>query len=254
MLELDRADESLGLFALSGSLRGGCRFLLGVCGDEVHARRGAVDPDQFAAPVGEPRRRQQQEEFLGPQHVERALDLDLRTALRYVEQNATAPPRAVRAHQIDRLLVIHFHALRFATVELHRLTTIFEPRSTGSRVLALAAISPHRTAHWLVDRSSVSKMRCARSRSAKESLFPPRLLRMVRVVCQFSREARHAMTSPSQSSSLTTRSMISSGAPESTDSAVNKLAVSPRIAKRFTVESLSLPMRLRTTISGLALA
>jgi hypothetical protein len=44
------------------------------------------------------------------------------------------------------------------------------------------------------------------------------------------------------------------GAPDSTDNAVNKLAVSRRIANRLTVESLSLPLRLSDMISGLAAA
>lgn len=82
--------------------------------------------------------------------------------------------------------------------------------------------------------------------------MPLRLLRIASVVAQFSRDARQAITRPSQSPSAMMRSTTSIGAPDSTDSAVNRLAVSPRIAKRFTVESLSLPTRLSATISGRA--
>src|SRR3954454_10694113 len=48
--------------------------------------------------------------------------------------------------------------------------------------------------------------------------------------------------------------MASIGAADSTDNAVNRLAVSRRIANRLTVESLSFPLRLSDMISGLAAA
>src|SRR5689334_5902874 len=139
----------IGLLALGRAL--GLRLLLpfAICGDEVNAGRGAVDPDQLAAPVSQSGRRQQHEELLGLEHVERTFDLDLCAGLRHVEQDAAASPRTVRAHQVDGLLVIHPYASRLSTVELHWLSPIVAPRFHRPFALALAAISPQRTVHWL---------------------------------------------------------------------------------------------------------
>ena len=60
MMTLNELDEFWSLFARRGVWRGGrlCarRLLLAVSGDEVHAGHGAVDPHQFAPPVGKTRR------------------------------------------------------------------------------------------------------------------------------------------------------------------------------------------------------
>src|SRR5579883_1083409 len=66
---------------------------------EADAGVAAVDPDQLAAPEGEAGRRQQQEELLGLQHVDRALDLDLGAGRGDVEQDPVRAAVFALQHQ-----------------------------------------------------------------------------------------------------------------------------------------------------------
>ena len=152
------------LLVLQGLLRRLCpfanRFLQSLpvrSLDEVDARHGPVDPDQFASAICQARRRQQHEELPGLQHVESSFDLDLGAGVRNVEQDAAPPPRSIRAHQIHGMLVIHPDAVCFATVKSHRLPSDFMRLLLWVvAALALSAISPQRTVHWLVERYNSS--------------------------------------------------------------------------------------------------
>src|SRR3954468_15074675 len=125
-----------------------CRLgLLAICLDKVDASRGSVDPDQLAASIGQARRRQQHEELLGRENIERPFDFDLGAGVRDIEQDAASPPGAVGAHQVHGLSVIHAHPRRLATVEFH-----YFPADLAVRRWARAEISPQRTDHWLVER------------------------------------------------------------------------------------------------------
>ena len=71
-------------------------------------------------------------------------------------------------------------------------------------------------------------------------------------VCQSSRAARQATIKPSQLFSSISGSIASIAAPESTDNEAMTLVASRRMAKRLTVESLSLPELFSATIFAYA--
>src|ERR1700682_1909974 len=78
-----------------------CRLFFLVAGfEEIDADLIAIDPGQFAAAVGEAGGRQQQEEFLEMQPLDRAFDGEFRADLRDVFHDALAPPGAVDAHHM----------------------------------------------------------------------------------------------------------------------------------------------------------
>src|ERR1700742_2835072 len=88
--------------------------------EEGDADLVAVDPGQFAAAIGEAGGRQQQEEFLQMEPLDRSLDRELRTALRDVFHLALAPPGAVDAHHVRGNAALEGDALALATLCRHR--------------------------------------------------------------------------------------------------------------------------------------
>src|SRR5438270_13686701 len=74
-------------------------FVLGGL-DEVDAYRVAIDPGELAAPISQPGRRQQQEEFLQVQPFHRTIDGELGAGLRNIFHGAVAAPGAVDSHHM----------------------------------------------------------------------------------------------------------------------------------------------------------
>src|SRR3977135_3569376 len=78
-----------------------CRlFLLVARLEEIDADLVAIDPGQFAAAIGKPGGRQQQEEFLEMQTLDGTFDREFRAGFRNVFHRAFAPPGAVDAHHM----------------------------------------------------------------------------------------------------------------------------------------------------------
>src|SRR5947209_18215462 len=74
-------------------------FVLGGL-DEVDAYRVAIDPGGLAAPISQPGRRQQQEEFLQVQRFHRTGDGDLGAAPRNLVDGAVAPAAALASRPL----------------------------------------------------------------------------------------------------------------------------------------------------------
>src|ERR1700744_6245973 len=81
---------------------------------EGHADLVAIDPGQLAAAVGQPGRRQQQEELLQMEALDRALDGELGAGLGHVLHGAIAAPGAVDAHHMCRYSALEGDAVALA--------------------------------------------------------------------------------------------------------------------------------------------
>src|SRR5262249_55469417 len=68
------------------------------------------------APIGEPRRRQQEKKFLQVQTFDRALDGELGSDLRDVLHDAVAPPGPVDPHHLGRYPALEYDAIAFASL------------------------------------------------------------------------------------------------------------------------------------------
>src|SRR6185437_10939407 len=93
----------------------------------------SVDPDEFAAPERQPGRRQQQEKFAGPQHVDRPFNIELGARCGDVEEKAASPPGAIDAHQVDGVSVLEPNARGPAAFPSHR------PALARARPLSIAS-------------------------------------------------------------------------------------------------------------------
>src|SRR3954469_17050700 len=71
----------------------------------------AIDPGQLAAPIGQPRGRQQQEEFLQMQALDRAFDRQLGAGLGNVFHYAVTPPGAVDSHHMRRKAALEYDSI-----------------------------------------------------------------------------------------------------------------------------------------------
>src|SRR5262245_48175205 len=96
---------------------GTCGFLLLVALlEEIDADLVSVHPGQFAAPIGEPRRRQQEKKFLQVQTFDRALDGELGSDLGDVLHDAVAPPGPVDPHHLGRYPALEYDAIAFVSL------------------------------------------------------------------------------------------------------------------------------------------
>src|SRR6185437_10763921 len=82
-------------------LAGGSFFLAVLALEELDVHVGSVHPHQLAAPIGQSGRREQQEELLEIEALDRALDRQCRVIVGNRPELAIAPPCAVDGHDAD---------------------------------------------------------------------------------------------------------------------------------------------------------